>query len=135
MMRMVAARVLDATHLELTEPIFSRPGQYIEISVPKGRGEPRSDSVRKKRRDAASTEDSAPALSAPHREREQAWCRHHEEELEAYVGQWIVLEGEEIMAHGDEPVRVVDQAREKGVEIPYIFYVEEFKPDVVKMGL
>ncbi|MCP4657937.1 MAG: hypothetical protein GY856_21220 [bacterium] len=134
-MRTVAARVLDATHLELTEPIPSRPGQYIEISIPKGRKEPRPNSVKEKRRDAASTEDPAPALSAPHRERELAWCRHHEEELDAYLGQWVVLEGEEIMAHGQNAAIVVEQARERGIEIPYIFYVEEFKPDVVKMGL
>ncbi len=133
MTRTVAARVLDATHLELTEPIPSRPGKYIEISIPEGRREPRPSAVRKWRRDAASLE--APALSAPHRRREQAWCRHHEEELEAYVGQWVVLEGEEIMAHGTDPARVVDQARERGIEIPYIFFIEEFKPDVVKMGL
>jgi len=133
MMRTVAARVLDATHLELTEPIPSRPGQYIEISIPKV--EPRPSSPRKERRNAVSTEDPAPALSPPRRQREQAWCRHHGEELEAYVGQWVVLEGEEIVAHGHEPARVVDQARERGIEIPYVFYVEEFRPDVVKMGL
>ena len=67
--------------------------------------------------------------------RENAWRRTHEAELAAYAGQWVVLEGETIVAHGTEPARLIEKAKGQGVQIPYIFYVEELTPDVVMMGL
>ena len=36
----------------------------------------------------------APALQPPRRHKEIAWRRAHENELETYTGQWVVLEGE-----------------------------------------
>lgn len=69
------------------------------------------------------------------REREDAWCRSHPDILRRFAGQWLVLEGEEIMAHGQDPAQLVKEARAKGVRIPYVFYVETPHPGVVKMGL
>ena len=58
-----------------------------------------------------------------YRSQELDWRQAHGEVLRNYSGQWIVLEGEEIVAHGKDPCRVVAQARAKGIRIPYIFYV------------
>ncbi len=77
----------------------------------------------------------APALQPPRRHKEIAWRRAHEKELETYAGQWVVLEGETIVAHGKKPAEVLECAKGQGVRIPYIFYVEEFEPDVAMMGL
>ena len=75
------------------------------------------------------------ALLPPRRHRENAWRRRHEAELATYAGQWVVLEGETIIAHGTEPVRLIEQAKGQGVQIPYVFYVEKLPQDVVMMGL
>lgn len=58
-----------------------------------------------------------------HRSQELDWRQAHGEVLRNYSGQWIVLEAEEIVAHGTDPQRVVTQARAKGIRVPYIFYV------------
>ena len=76
-----------------------------------------------------------PALQPPRRHKEKAWRRAHETELESYAGQWVVLEGEMIVAHGTKPAEVLECAKSKGVRIPYIFYVEKLEPDVAIMGL
>jgi hypothetical protein len=33
-MRTISAKILDATHLELSQPLEASPGEVIEISVP-----------------------------------------------------------------------------------------------------
>ncbi len=75
------------------------------------------------------------ALLPPRRHRENAWRRTHEAELAAYAGQWVVLEGETIITHGTKPARLIEKAKGQGVQIPYVFYVEELTPDVAMMGL
>jgi hypothetical protein len=83
--------------------------------------------------------DPAPSDPKPvalgHRSRELDWCRTHAEVLRQFAGQWIVLEGKEIVVHGDNPLQVVAEARAKGIQVPYIFYVEDTDNNVVKMGL
>jgi len=51
------------------------------------------------------------------------------------VGQWVALEGETILAHGADPVAVVAKAREKGVRVPYVFYVEDPRDDAAWIGV
>jgi hypothetical protein len=33
-MKVITAKILDATHLELSQPIVAQPGTTIEISIP-----------------------------------------------------------------------------------------------------
>ena len=33
-MRTITARILDPTHLELSQPILAEPGESIQISIP-----------------------------------------------------------------------------------------------------
>ena len=58
-----------------------------------------------------------------HRNQELEWRRTHREVLRNFAGQWVVLEGEEIVTHGEDPQQLVAQARAKGIRVPYIFYV------------
>ncbi len=33
-MRIIVAKILDPTHLELSQPISAQPGEFIQISIP-----------------------------------------------------------------------------------------------------
>ena len=64
-------------------------------------------------------------IRSEYRRRELEWCRTHVTELAHFAGEWVVLEGEEVIAHGRDVGRVVAKARRKGVKVPYVFYVQE----------
>ena len=70
-----------------------------------------------------------------HRDQELRWIDTHRDVLRQFAGQWVVLEGEAIIASGPDPLHVVAKARARGVSIPYIFYVEISENNVVRMGL
>ena len=63
------------------------------------------------------------------------WRETHSEELRKFVGQWVVLEGERVVSHGPDAVQVFQDAREGGIEVPYIFFVDDTPGDFVRMGL
>lgn len=70
------------------------------------------------------------------RRRELRFRETNPDALRALAGQWVVLEGEAIVASGKHPLEVVSEARAKGIRAPYIFYLEEPpKEDVVWIGL
>ena len=69
------------------------------------------------------------------RRRELDWRRTHAEILGAFANQWVVLEKEQIVAHGEDPVRVINDAKSKGVRTPYIFFVEPKTENVIAIGL
>ncbi len=118
-MKLVAATILDPTHLELREALTARAGESIEIAIP----DPALDTVQ-------------PRRLVGHRRVEQEWRRSHQDVLlNDYAGQWVVLEGEVIVAHGENPEQLVEVAREAGVEVPYVFFVDPPRPGIVKMGL
>jgi len=78
------------------------------------------------------------AAAPPYRNRhiEQRWKETHGDVLRQYAGQWVVLELEEIVSHGDDASQVVQEARDKGVEVPYIFRVAPiYDEDVAHFGL
>lgn len=52
-----------------------------------------------------------------------------------YSEQWVAVEGREIVAHGRDPLQVVAEARDKGVRIPYVFYVGSHEEGVSWVGL
>jgi len=56
--------------------------------------------------------------------------------MEAYAGQWVALEGEKVIAHGDDVPPVLEEARNKGIQVPLILWVEpEPVENAVRMGL
>jgi predicted Zn-dependent protease len=71
-------------------------------------------------------EQPAPAQSAkpayPTNEQERAWVEAHRDE---YLGQWVALDGDHLVAHGTNARTVYEAARAQGVEIPYIDRVEK----------
>ena len=69
------------------------------------------------------------------RDREYEWQIKHPEVFEPLRGQWVVQEGEEIIAHGTDGASVVAEARSKGIRIPYVFYVHpRLEPDTMLIG-
>lgn len=69
------------------------------------------------------------------RTRELQWRQNNEQLLEALAGQWLVVEGDEMIAHGQDPVTLVTAARRRGIQVPFIFFVEPRAYDTIKIGL
>jgi hypothetical protein len=61
------------------------------------------------------------APSALHREREMRWLAQHESE---YAGQWLALDGDRLLSHGEDPHKVRAEARAMGVETPFVVFAE-----------
>jgi hypothetical protein len=57
------------------------------------------------------------------REVEGRWMNSHPEELRKCAGEYVILEGTEIIAHGTEPVKLFEIAKRRGVKVPFIFFV------------
>jgi hypothetical protein len=124
-MEAIEATVIDPKHLELKKPLALRSGARVSVVV--------SEEVDEA--ETARLEATGEPGPMSHRQREQAWRQTHDDILRGYAGQWLVLEGEEVIAHGDDPADLVSQARERGISSPYVFFVEPVEPDVVRIGL
>lgn len=64
------------------------------------------------------------AIKSTHRQRELEWIETHADQLRRLAGEWVVLEGEDLIAHGKSASRVLASARRKGIKVPFVFYVE-----------
>lgn len=64
------------------------------------------------------------ATQSTHRQRELEWIETHADQLRRLAGEWVVLEGEDLIAHGKSASRVLASARRKGIKVPFVFYVE-----------
>jgi len=52
-----------------------------------------------------------------------------DENRQKYVGEWVCLDGDKLVAHGTDAVKLFREAKEKGIEIPFVEHlVEENKP-------
>ena len=71
-------------------------------------------------------EQSVPVQS---RATESAWVDQHRDE---YLGQWVAVEGDKLVAHGTNPRQVYLSAREAGISVPFIVRVQ--KRDEAFMG-
>ena len=56
----------------------------------------------------------------PSRGREQQWIAEHGDE---YVGQWVVIEGDQLITHGRDARTVYEAAREAGIAVPFLVRV------------
>jgi hypothetical protein len=50
-------------------------------------------------------------------EREHAWLDAHRDR---YLGQWVAVEGDTLVAHGTDPRQIYLAAREAGIEVPHV---------------
>ena len=49
------------------------------------------------------------------------WLKNN---AQRYMGKWIVLDGENLIGAGENPVPIVEKARRKGVKIPFVLFIE-----------
>lgn len=59
------------------------------------------------------------------RERELRWMEQNRTLADAYRGQWVCLEGEQLLASSPDFSRLLAETRAKGIAIPFIVYVPE----------
>jgi len=50
-------------------------------------------------------------------EQERAWINAHRVE---YLGQWVALDGDRLLAYGNDAKKVYDEARGQGISAPYL---------------
>ncbi len=48
-----------------------------------------------------------------------------QENREKYIGQWVALEGDRLLAHGTDALRVHAEAKAAGIEIPFLEHIVE----------
>jgi Family of unknown function (DUF5678) len=62
------------------------------------------------------------------RDVENEWLSKHPEELRKCAGEYVIIEGTEIIAHGTEPAKLYKIAKRRGIKIPFIFFVPPPRP-------
>jgi Family of unknown function (DUF5678) len=55
------------------------------------------------------------------REQEIRWVSDHRAE---YQGKWVVVEGNELIGSGDDAKALYEEARARGIEVPFLVQVE-----------
>jgi hypothetical protein len=70
-----------------------------------------------------------PPVPVPDSRRELQWLAAH---ARAYVGQWVALDGDRLIAHGPHHHEVWAAAEASGVYLPLVTFVED--PDKVYAG-
>lgn len=64
----------------------------------------------------------SPPIVSKDRSRENQWLAEHQRE---YIGQWVALEGDRLIAHGEDAAAVFAAADASGVDRPLVVYVED----------
>lgn len=68
------------------------------------------------------------------RELEILWLADHKQELQRYEGQWIGLEGYNLIAHDRQLGNVTRALKERGIEVPFTMFVPR-STEGIFMGL
>lgn len=57
-------------------------------------------------------------------------------DLQAYRGEVIVLEGDEIVAHGNDGRQLMEEVRRRGIEVPFMHLVDlNYGEEGARLGL
>ncbi len=49
------------------------------------------------------------------------------ENRQNFIGQWVCLDGDRLVAHGADAIKIYKEAREKGIEVPFVEHIVEEK--------
>lgn len=63
------------------------------------------------------------------RAKEYQWLKEHQRE---YIGQWVALDGDQLIAHGFNAKEVFATADSLGIQSPFVLLVED--PDISYIG-
>lgn len=50
-----------------------------------------------------------------------------DENRQEYLGKWVCLDGNKLIAHGMDAVKIYKEAKEKGIEVPFVEHITEEK--------
>lgn len=50
-----------------------------------------------------------------------------EKNRQKFIGQWVCLDGDELISHGTDALKIYKEAREKGIEVPFVEHIVEDK--------
>ena len=53
---------------------------------------------------------------------EDEWLKKNRQ---AYIGKWVVLDGQRLVGYGEKPTDIVSQARKEGVKIPFVVFIND----------
>ena len=71
------------------------------------------------------TDELRPTLALSAREREQEWLRLNGPR---YAGQWVAIDGDELVGQGDNARAVLLRARANGVQHPLVIQIPKESP-------
>jgi len=75
-----------------------------------------------------SLDHRAPSKPIPDSNREMKWLR---ENARKYANQWVALDGDRLIAHGDDANSVYAASEADGAQLPMVTFVED--PDIVSI--
>ena len=75
-------------------------------------------------------EETARPVPAGRRETELRWLQEHSDRIVEFVGQWIAINGNELVSHGRSLREVREAVRQRGIEQPLMFYVAGDEPEI-----
>lgn len=52
----------------------------------------------------------------------QKWLKNN---AQKYAGKWVVLDGKRFIGAGDNPLPFVEKARQEGVKVPFVQFIED----------
>lgn len=63
------------------------------------------------------------------------WLEEHASELSTLAGEWLVIEGDALIAHGPDYLAVLAEARQQGVDVPFVEHVPQHVAPGYCMGV
>ena len=66
-----------------------------------------------------------PQVSETFRQKELEWLEGQADLLQSLAGNWIVVEGAELITAGPDYREVIREARGKGISIPFVLYLSK----------
>ncbi|HEX9928013.1 MAG TPA: DUF5678 domain-containing protein [Pyrinomonadaceae bacterium] len=85
------------------------------------------DLAEEEKRKVLSKKEARKAESKDEQRKFQLALKWLGENREKYLGQWVCLDGDQLIAHGTDAVKLYQEAREKGVTIPFVEHIVEEK--------
>lgn len=61
-------------------------------------------------------------LPSVDRSREMAWIENNRSR---YAGQWVALDGDRLIAYGNDPLAFKEKVKSEGVERPFVIHIKE----------
>ena len=85
------------------------------------------DLAEEEKRRVLSKKEAGKAELKDEQKRFQLAVKWLDENRQKYLGQWVCLDGDQLIAHGTDAVKLYQEAREKGIKVPFVEHIVEEK--------